>query len=121
MVEKRNQETGRAGEELAAGYLSGRGYEIVETNFRARGGEIDIIAREGETVVFVEVKTRSEREEISPRFSITARKRSRIVKVAQQYLKKTGCPIYATPARFDVVTVDLGAGEVDHLPGAFRA
>ncbi|HPJ71933.1 MAG TPA: YraN family protein, partial [bacterium] len=112
---------GRTGEDMAAAFLKKRGLKIIARNFRAGHAEIDVVALDGRQIVFVEVKTRSRREEISPRFSITARKRSRIVKVAQQYLKKTGCPVYTTPVRFDVVTVELGAGEVDHLPGAFRA
>lgn len=91
-------------ETVAAEYLKSCGYEIIEMNFRCRLGEIDLIAREGDTIVFVEVKYRSRREYGYPSDAVNQKKRMRISNAASYYIwKKYGNrPV---PCRFDVVSV----------------
>ena len=82
----RRRETGMLGERLAAGYLRERGYDVIETNYRCPEGEIDIVARHGSAIVFVEVRTRSGHEFGTPEESITAAKRQRLRLTAARYL-----------------------------------
>ena len=96
-------EAGARAEALAAAFLAARGLEIVERNFRRRRGELDIVARDGDTLVFVEVRLRR-----NPRFggaaeSITAAKRRRMIAAAGLYLARLGD---APPCRFDAVLLD---------------
>ncbi len=99
---------GQAAERLAAQYLEGLGYRIVACNVRVgRCGELDLIAYEGETLVFVEVKARSSARFGLPEESLTGRKRRRLYRAAQMYLHQQG--IVDVPCRFDVVAIDLGA------------
>jgi putative endonuclease len=98
-----SRETGFAAEELAARFLAGRGLAIVGRNYRCRLGEIDLIARDGETLVFVEVRMRS-----SARFggaigSITAAKQRKLVAAAGLYLSRRA---RAPHCRFDAVLLD---------------
>ena len=103
------QRLGRHGEALAAAYLRLRGYRIVATNYRTRLGEIDIIARDGATLVFVEVKVRRNPRFGSAKAAVTAAKQRRLSMVALQYLKTEAGA--APPARFDVVAVDQTGGQ----------
>ncbi len=96
-------ESGRRAEALAAAFLAARGLAIVERNFRCRRGEIDIIARDGETLVFVEVRLRSRRDFGGAAASITPVKRARIAAAAAFYLGRFG---RAPPCRFDAVLFD---------------
>ncbi len=99
------QALGHSGEDLAAVYLKRAGYRILERNHRTRLGEIDIIARDGDTLVFVEVKVRRSPSFGSAKAAVTAAKRRRLSMVALQYLKSpAGRPF--SGARFDVVAVD---------------
>lgn len=100
------QSLGQNGEKIAADFLQGRGYTILVRNYRRRTGEIDIIAREGEMLVFIEVKTRSGKAYGSPAAAITPRKQRQISRTAQYYLAEQD--LFDTPARFDVVTVVIG-------------
>ena len=98
------QRLGRSGEALAAAHLQAQGYRILVRNYRTRLGEVDIIAQDRDTLVFVEVKVRR-----SPRFgtakaAVTAAKRRRLSMVALQYLKSVSQT--SARARFDVVAVD---------------
>jgi putative endonuclease len=95
---------GRAAECAAEALLLERGYEIVARNVRACGAEIDVIAREGEMIVFVEVRSRSNRRHGAAVETIGARKRARIARAALAYLVRTGQS--QRPARFDVIGVD---------------
>ena len=79
--------TGSRGELLAAGYLRRQGYTILRTNWRCRRGEIDIIARDGATLVFVEVRTRRSTNLGSPEESVTPAKQRRLAELAQTYLQ----------------------------------
>jgi putative endonuclease len=112
---------GAHGEELAAAFLRERRYRIVERNFSTPLGEIDIIARKGKTLAFIEVKTRRSLAFGSPAEAVGARKQHQIIKAAKWYLA-TGRGQGLQP-RFDVVAVLLSDGNVgvDHLPGAFEA
>ena len=100
---------GRQGEAAAARELRRAGLEILEVGFRSRLGEIDLIAREGETIVFVEVKARVGRRFGEGADAVTRRKRHRMAQTALDYLARhrlTGCP-----CRFDVVSIQLEDGD----------
>ncbi|WLE95148.1 MAG: YraN family protein [Candidatus Electrothrix communis] len=99
--------TGRSGEALAAQYLEQQGYIILERNYRLRIGEVDIIARDGEYLVFIEVKTRRSTRFGSPFEAVDARKQQQIVKIASAYLQGKELPV-----RFDVVAVHLNGQNV---------
>ena len=97
------QKFGEKGESIAARYLKKNGYQILEQNYRNQLGEIDIIALEKKTLVFVEVKSRKSIHYGSPKWAVTPRKQRQISMVALAYLKSTGQA--QASARFDVVTV----------------
>lgn len=99
---------GRLGERLAADYLSQHGYSIREMNYRCPIGEVDIVATEGDYLVFVEVRTRRGRGMGLPEESITLAKQAKLVTVAQAYLQGHG--ELATDWRIDVVAVELTPG-----------
>jgi putative endonuclease len=111
---------GSEGETLALQFLKKQGYAIIARNYKTRIGEIDIIAREGETIVFVEVKTRSNDSFGAPYESVTTPKRQKMKNVASLYLKrqKKECP-----ARFDIISITcLGNGQkaIHHIRDAFE-
>ena len=99
---------GAAAEALAADFLAARGLAIVGRNYRCRGGEIDIIARDGRTVVFVEVRLRRSSAYGGAAESITARKRRRLRLAAQHYLARLKSE---PPCRFDAILLDALAAE----------
>lgn len=99
----RRQLIGKTGESIAARFLRNKGYRILEQNYRTRLGEIDIIARDRETLVFVEVKARNSHNFGNPKSSITLHKQRKISMVALQYLKATDQT--RTKARFDVIAI----------------
>ena len=111
--------TGREGEDAAEALLSSLGYRTVVRNYRTRGGEIDLVCLDGETVVFVEVKTRGRGSLARPDQAVTPAKRGRIVKAAAAFLSERGW--WERPCRFDVVTVVKDGEHLDvrHLPNAF--
>jgi len=94
--------SGRAGEETARRYLQERGYRIVARNWSCRFGEIDLIARDGDTLVFVEVKARTRNGFGGPEAAITPAKRERLIAAARVYLGEVGTEL---PIRFDVVAI----------------
>jgi putative endonuclease len=95
--------TGRAGEDQAVSFLESRGFQIIKRNFSCRFGEIDIIAREGDELVFVEVKNFRQSGLIHPLEAITRSKREKLTLAALSYLQEgTGCP---GSFRFDLVAV----------------
>lgn len=116
------QSVGRRGEEEAARFLAKRGFAILDRNVRSRFGEIDLVARDGKTLVFVEVKTLREGAGDPPEAAVTGTKRRQLGRLAQQYLKwkRFG----EVPCRFDVVAVTLDARDrvktLRHLPAAFE-
>jgi putative endonuclease len=117
-------ELGRLGEQLAAEHLVRRGYEIVERNYRTRWGELDIVAFDGRTLAFCEVKTRrANGSGRAPLESVRSRKRSRVRKMAGSWLIERKQRPYADNVRFDAIGVTLDAAgrllSLEHLEGAF--
>ncbi|MFN3875577.1 MAG: YraN family protein [Flavobacteriales bacterium] len=111
--------TGSKGEQLACRYLEARGFEVLERNWRHGRHELDIIARDGRHLVFVEVKTRSSSQHGEPEEAVKKGKRGRLLKAANAYILATGCDL---AARFDIVSVILhpsGKPCVHHIPDAF--
>jgi putative endonuclease len=104
---------GKSGEKKAASYLKKKGYQILHMNYRCRFGEIDIIAKQGDTVVFVEVKTRSSDKYGLGYESVTASKQEKLLKTTQFFFAENG----ESPARFDVISID--GKEVSHIENAF--
>ena len=113
---------GDAAEDRACRHLEGSGMTIVERNFRTRGGEIDIVARKGDVLVFVEVRSSEVPGFGAPEASVTPAKRRRIVGAARRYLSNVP-PASWREARFDVIAIE-GVGNaalVRHFPAAFDA
>lgn len=109
------------GELLAATWLLLKGYRIEARNWRCAHGEIDLIVRRGDLLVFVEVKTRTSQTAGTPEDAVGGAKRGRIVRLAQLYLAKRSGP--SPGCRFDVIAVDAARfpPRLRHLAGAFRA
>ena len=97
--------TGSRYEDYAAAYLEEQGYEILEKNYRWRGGEIDLVGRDGGCLVFVEVKYRRDSRLGAPEEAVDSRKQRRIARTAACYLACRGLDS-DTPCRFDVVAVE---------------
>lgn len=110
-----NYAEGKLGEVRAEQYLAGLGYVILERNFKCVGAEIDLIARDGQTIVFIEVKTRMRALASSGREAVTAAKQRRICKGAMYYMMRRG--LMNRQARFDVV--EIQGTRVTHIPNAF--
>jgi len=112
---------GKTGEDLACAELERRGYAIVARRYRRRGGEIDIIARHGETMVFVEVKAREGHAFGEAAEAVTALKRRRIAQLALDYVTRRG--LSQRPCRFDVVSIHFDAGRprIEVFQNAFDA
>jgi putative endonuclease len=103
---------GRRGEELAANRLIDLGYAIVGRNYRCPHGELDLVARQGEVWVFVEVRTRRGDRFGTPEDSFTARKRAHLIAAAQHYLQAHD--LAGVPWRIDAVAVELSTAGVLH-------
>lgn len=113
---------GRQGEDIAADYLCAHGYHILSRNFQISIGELDIIARDKDTLVFVEVKTRRSDRCGTPGQSVTRHKQKKILRAADWYLHQH--PIDLAHCRFDVIEVYLrsdGDFELRQIRGAFEA
>ena len=113
------QHLGRHGEELAARHFERRGYTILARNYRTPIGELDIIARDRQHLIFIEVKTRRTTRFGVPAEAVGAHKQRQIVRAAQWYLAST--PHSELQPRFDVISVIAGPGEpvITHIPSAF--
>jgi len=111
---------GAFGERLAAAHLEAKGYRIRARNFRCREGEVDIVAQDGETLVFVEVRTRRGDAMGGPAESVTATKEARLVAAATAYVQ--ALPEPPADQRIDVVAIQLSPGgrllAIDHIEGA---
>lgn len=94
---------GERGEMAACGFLTGRGYEILEKNYKCKLGEIDVIARRRGRLAFIEIKTRTSPQFGLPQEAVTVRKQAKILKIAEWYLKEKR--MEKTPVAFDVVAV----------------
>jgi putative endonuclease len=111
---------GSEGEDLAIQFLRRKGYRIISRNYKNYIGEIDIIAQDGETVVFIEVKTRANDSFGSPFEAVHRKKRQKLRNLALLYLKKQGEEL---PVRFDVLSITCtknGNMEIDHIQDAFE-
>ena len=107
---------GASGEELAGRYLKALGYSILDRNFRAKTGEIDIVARDRDTIVFVEVKTAASTAFGDPLGWVLPRKQLRIARTSIVYLGRHG--LHGSPVRYDVVAIGP-ARSVSHVKDAF--
>ena len=112
---------GEAGESAACAELERRGYAILARRFRCRGGELDIVAKDGPTLVFVEVKTRTSLRFGSAAEAVTRPKQRRMVRLALEYMARhhlTDCP-----CRFDVVSIHMDGARaaIDVFQNAFHA
>ena len=115
---RKKKKIGARGEGLAATFLQRHGIEILERNYRHGRGEIDIVARDGNILVFVEVKTATTHEFGPPEGWIDSRKQSQLAKIAAAYLQEHR--MSNIDCRFDVVTVDATRGqEIRHIRNAF--
>ena len=107
---------GKAAERAAEDYLSGKGFRVLDRGWRTRFGEVDLVALDGDTLVFVEVKARSSGAFGPAEAAVHARKQGRIARAALAYLQRRR---HDGPVRFDVVAFQDGA--VRHIEGAFCA
>jgi putative endonuclease len=116
----RKQKFGEKGESIAARYLKKNGYKILEKNYRTKLGEIDIIAKDRDTIVFVEVKSRRTWRFGNPKWAVTPKKQRKISMVALYYLKTTDRR--RAKARFDVVAVISTGGkpQIEIIKNAFE-
>jgi putative endonuclease len=117
-----NKSVGTLGEDMAANFIIARGYRILERNFRCKGGEVDIIARdpENKSLVFIEVKTRRGLSYGVPQLAVTAFKQRQISKASLTWLSLKH--LHDSTARFDVIAILLhtdGSNQVEHIKNAF--
>lgn len=116
-----NQKFGALGEKLAADYLKKSKYKILEKNYKTKLGEIDIIAQKDDTIVFVEVKSRSADPFLRGQYAVDKRKQFHIMRTAAYYLDKKKSPLQP---RFDIIEVEIDRDEgklvsINHLKAAF--
>ncbi len=128
MNEDPRRSLGSHGEELACAHLAGRGYAVVDRNYRTRYGELDVVARDERFLVFCEVKTRVTRGTLGPfgpLTSVGARKRRQVREMARQWLSERASRLAGRPPelRFDAIGVTLRPSgavvRLEHLEGAF--
>ena len=107
-------------ERLSAWYFRLKGYEILARNWRTRFGEIDLIARRGKTLVFVEVKARRNKKQGAPEEALTWHKRRRLFRLAEAYLASH--PVEAQNFRFDLIAVDFSekTPQLKHYEGVLE-
>jgi len=118
---KKRLQFGRDGESAAVAFLKKKGYRILEKNFRAKVGEIDIIAEQGGVIVFIEVKARASHEFGHPFMALTPAKQRKIIQTAQTFLARKR--ISDKPTRFDVVALTLDGPDswkIELLENAFQ-
>jgi len=113
-----HNEFGRLGEEIAVRYLTEKGYEILERNWRNIHKEIDIIARDGKFIVIVEVKTRQTDEYGNPDIAVTRQKQQRLISAANSYILQNHLDV---ETRFDIISIVFKDGEpiIEHIEDAF--
>jgi putative endonuclease len=122
MASDDRQRLGKEGERAAAEFLRARRLLVREVNFRCPSGEIDIIAEDGEVVVFVEVKTRSSENFGLPEEAVHYHKQKKIIQAALYYLQKHG--LHDRDCRFDVISIMVKGNhieKIDHIIDAFSA
>lgn len=112
-----NKEKGEIGEKIASKYLLSKGAEILENNYRIKSGEVDIIAKLDNELIFVEVKSRSSIRYGYPSESVNYNKIKKITNTAKYYILKNN--LYNVPIRFDVVEIYLSEHRINHIVNAF--
>lgn len=116
------KQLGKSGEKIAAKYLADKGYSIIERNYRYERGEIDLIAKDQDTTVFVEVKTRRSLKYGIPQAAVTPKKQAQISMVALGYLNEIDA--FNSPCRFDVIAITLPPAseklKIEHIKNAFE-
>ena len=122
MAADARHDTGAAAESSAARYLTSQGLVLLDTNVRYRDGELDLVMRDGDTLVFIEVRYRADDAFGGAAASVTRSKRQRLIRAASRFLA-THPALAQLPARFDVVAAsgDPAAPTLDWLHDAFRA
>ena len=121
-MSEQRQHLGESGEDLACRELGARGYAILARRYRTRHGEIDIVARDGDTIVFVEVRLKTTGEFGTAAESVTPWKQRRVAAMAVDYLARNR--LTDRPCRFDVVAIDLlerGDPQITVIQSAFDA
>lgn len=113
-----HNDLGKQGEDLAVNYLIGKGYEILERNWRNKHKEIDIIAKDGKFLVIVEVKTRQTDEYGNPDIAVNRTKQSRLISAANSYILRNNLDM---ETRFDIISIIFKDGEpvIEHIVDAF--
>ena len=108
---------GIIGEKIAQGYLINKKYEILETNFYAKTGEIDIIAKKNNNIIFIEVKTRSNLKFGTPAMAVNSNKKKHIKSAAKTYIYLN--KLFKYDIRFDVIEVFINDGKckINHIEG----
>ena len=113
------KDIGRMGEDNAVKYLENLNYEILERNFRGKYGEIDIIARDGKYISFVEVKTRNINTKYPAYLAVNKFKKNKIIFTADEYFIKNKCKLYP---RFDIIEIYFNSNydlKINHIKNAF--
>lgn len=113
------QSLGKTGEDLAIKYLKSNKFKILDRNFRCSLGELDIVAREKDTIIFIEVKTRRSADIVEPFESVGRKKQEKIRALAEFYLQEKNCADFEV--RFDVISIvsDDRENRFEHIKNAF--
>ncbi|MDP2423248.1 MAG: YraN family protein [Bacteroidales bacterium] len=113
-----HNELGKSGEQIAKGYFISKGYKILETNWRSGRYEIDLIARDKDQLVIVEVKTRTTNVMMEPEAAVTKDKQRMLIRAANAYVQRFNI---ASEVRFDIISIIIAKEEhrITHIPDAF--
>lgn len=113
-----NVNFGKKGEQIATQYLKNKGYKIINKNYTTKIGEMDIIAKDKDTIAFVEVKTRKDKSYGHPKEAVNYFKQKKYSQLAMQYIKSNN--LFNTKCRFDVIEIlDQNTQELNHIINAF--
>ncbi len=115
-----HNQLGEKGEDLALDFLLKQGYELLARNYRYQKAEVDIILNQGNTIIFVEVKTRTSESFVEAEVAVTTQKQKRMISAANNFLTETSMDY---EAQFDIVVVILNSKEksIRHIPDAFNS
>lgn len=116
---KNKRELGKSGEDRAVNFLRQKGFSIIRTNYRTPDGEIDIIAQDGDTIVFIEVKSRRSLSYGDPETAVDSIKKNQIKKIAKQFISHY--QLFDRDCRFDIVALyyEGQAVQIKYIPNAF--
>ena len=113
------KQVGNKGESLAENYIKRKGYKIIQRNYRCRLGEIDIIAKDDDTIVFIEVRTKQNENFGSPQDSVTSTKISKISKTALRFIQEKNLSGFSYRFDFIAITFSQGKPNIEHIENAF--